>query len=169
MNSTKEYIISILPADFAKESKVWIYQSAQPFTEAQRTELDAQLETFANTWQSHGAKVKGWGKTILNHFIVLMADEAATGVSGCSTDSSVRLIKSFEQQFGLQLFDRMQVALIENDEIQTSALTNLQINTAKENIFYFDNLVATKQELSTEWMKSIQDGWLGKKLQKQVA
>jgi hypothetical protein len=36
-----------------------------------------------------------------------MADETATGVSGCSTDSSVRLIKEIEKIFGVNMFDRM--------------------------------------------------------------
>ncbi len=39
-----------------------------------------------------------------------MADETASGVSGCSTDSSVHLIKQIEQQTEIRLFDRLNLA-----------------------------------------------------------
>lgn len=44
--------------------------------------------------------------------LYLLADETATeGVSGCSTDSSVRLIKDMEQRFAVNMFDRTTLAL----------------------------------------------------------
>jgi hypothetical protein len=168
MKITNENIASFLPTDFANESKVWIYQSTQAFTDAQQKEMDAQLKTFANAWQSHGAKVKGWGQTMFHHFVVLMADESNIGVGGCSTDSSVRLIKSFEEQFGLSLFDRMQVAFLQADKIQVLPLANLNTQTINQDDFYFDNLVATKKEMSNHWLKPIHEGWLGKRVSAQI-
>jgi hypothetical protein len=52
------------------------------------------------------------GYLFFGQFIILMADEKATGVSGCSTDSSVRLIKDIEQRFGVNMFDRTTLAFV---------------------------------------------------------
>jgi hypothetical protein len=45
-----------------------------------------------------------------------MADETASGVSGCSTDSSVHLIRQIEQQTDIRLFDRLNLAFYINDK-----------------------------------------------------
>ena len=86
----------LLPADFAADSRVWIYQSSRLFALQEVLHVEEMLKDFVHNWQSHGSPVKGYGNVFFGQFIVLMADERATGVSGCSTDSSVRLIKQIE-------------------------------------------------------------------------
>src|SRR5579871_2394149 len=108
----------LLPADFANDSRVWIYQSNRLFTMSEALQIEELLETFATNWKSHGTPVKGYGNLFFGQFIVLMADETATGVSGCSTDSSVRLIKQIETVFHIHLFDRLSLAFIVKEKIQ---------------------------------------------------
>ncbi|HEX4849999.1 MAG TPA: hypothetical protein VFV08_04290, partial [Puia sp.] len=91
----------LLPEDFSPSSRVWIYQSSRLFTISEALEIEDLLHEFASHWQSHGTPVKGYGNLFFGQFIILMADESATGVSGCSTDSSVRLIKSIENKFAV--------------------------------------------------------------------
>ena len=81
-----------LPEDFAPNSRVWIYQSDRIFFMQEALEMEPMLQDFVAQWKSHGTPVKGYANLFFGRFIVLMADENATGVSGCSTDSSVRLI-----------------------------------------------------------------------------
>ena len=80
-----------------------------------------------------------------------MADESASGVSGCSTDSSVRLIKTIEQDFGVQLFDRLLLAFLTKKGIQLLPLNQLAYSVEhgfiQPDTPYFNNLVQTKQEL----------------------
>src|ERR1700733_8349117 len=87
-----------LPAGFDPGSRVWIYQGHRPFTSLEATQTRQLLDSFIHNWQSHGTPVKGYAAIFQNQFIILMADETASGVSGCSTDSSVRLIRQIEQQ-----------------------------------------------------------------------
>lgn len=93
-----------------------------------------------------------------------MADENATGVSGCSTDSSVRLIKQIENTCNVNLFDRQLLAFIVKDKIELLPLSQLQY--AYENEFikadtvYFNNLVQTKSELVNNWMIPVKESWL---------
>ena len=63
-------------------------------------ELEPLLENFVANWKSHGAKVKGYATVLYGQFILIMADETATTVGGCSTDSSVHVIKAIEEMTG---------------------------------------------------------------------
>lgn len=156
--------IQLLPPDFAGSSRVWIYQSHRLFTLSEALEIEDMLKTFVESWQTHGAPVKGYGNLFYGQFIVLMADETATGVSGCSTDGSVRLIREIEKSFNVQLFDRLALAFFIREKVQMVPLP--QLPYAIENGFvtadtlYFNNTVLTKEELETKWIIPVKDSWL---------
>lgn len=114
-----------IPTDFCDSSRVWIYQSSRMFFVNEALQMESMLEDFVNRWQSHGAPVKGYANLFFGQFIVLMADESQTGVSGCSTDSSVHLIKTIEEKFKVQLFDRQNLAFVIKDKIQLLPLSQL--------------------------------------------
>lgn len=158
----------LLDSDFAPDSRVWIYQSSRLFTLNEAMAIEDLLNDFTSKWLSHGAPVKGAGYLFFGQFIILMADEKATGVSGCSTDSSVRLIKDIEQRFGVNMFDRTTLAFVVKDKVQLLPLSQLQY--AFDNRFidshtlYFNNLVQTKAELEKNWLVPIKDSWLSKKI-----
>ncbi|MVT09208.1 hypothetical protein [Chitinophaga tropicalis] len=160
--------LSILPANFHPASRVWIYQSNRPFSEQEKLEINEQLHQFTSQWQAHGAPVKGWGQLLFNQVIVLMADESDTAVSGCSTDSSVRVIKSIERQYEVNLFDRLLLGFIVKDKLQPLPLAQLTYAFEKgfidENTIYLNNTVLTKQELEKNWLIPVKDSWLAKKL-----
>jgi hypothetical protein len=155
----------LLPADFAGNSRVWVYQSHRLFFISEALEIEEMLEKFVRDWNSHGTPVKGYANLFYGQFIVLMADETATGVSGCSTDSSVRLIKEIEQKFQVQLFDRLNLAFLRDGKTQMVPLS--QFPYALENglitpeTLYFNNTVLTKDELATKWLIPVKDSWLG--------
>ena len=121
-----------------------------------------------NNWQSHGIPVKGYGNLLFGQFIVLMADETATGVSGCSTDSSVRLMKKIEELCSVQLFNRQLLAFLVKDKIEILPLAQLPYAIEKNFItgdtLYFNNLVQTKDELLHKWLIPVKDSWLKTKV-----
>jgi hypothetical protein len=154
----------MIPANFHPSSRVWIYQSNRPFTIPEAFHVEDILKEFAANWQSHGTPVKGYANLLYGQFIVMIADETATGVSGCSTDSSVHIIKQIEEQFSVNMFDRQMLAFLVKEKIQLLPLT--QINYAIENNYidtdtlYFNNLVSTKQELLEKWIITVKESWL---------
>ena len=158
----------LLENNFHSDSRVWVYQSSRLFALSEALEIELMLKNFAAEWKSHGVPVKGAGYLFFGQFIILMADETATGVSGCSTDSSVRLIKNIEQSFGVNMFDRLNLAFVINDKVQLLPMTQLQY--AFDNQFinadtlYFNNLVQTKEELEENWQIPIRQSWLAKKI-----
>ena len=159
---------SLLNENFSPDSRVWIYQCSRLFTLSEALAVEDLLNDFTDKWLSHGTPVKGAGYLFFGQFIILMADEKATGVSGCSTDSSVRLIKDIEQRFGVNMFDRTTLAFVVKDKVQLLPLSQLQY--AFENKFieadtlYFNNLVQTKQELEEKWIIPLKESWLARKL-----
>ena len=154
----------LLPEDFAADSRVWIYQSNRLFSLSEALEIEKLLEDFVRQWDSHGTPVKGYANLFFGQFIILMADESATGVSGCSTDSSVRLIKQIEQKFNVQLFDRQLLAFVVKEKLQLIPLP--QLNYAVQNNFidpttlYFNNTIQTKEELESNWIIPVKESWL---------
>nr|WP_294907549.1 hypothetical protein [uncultured Lacibacter sp.] len=158
----------LLPADFAPDSRVWIYQSSRMFSMGEALQIEDLLNHFVANWKSHGSPVKGFGTLFFGQFIILMADEQATGVSGCSTDSSVRLIKEIEQLYNVSLFDRQNLAFVRDQKVQLLPLSQLQY--AVENGFiqadtpYFNNLVQTKTELVENWIIPVKNSWLASRI-----
>lgn len=158
---------TILPADFHPQSKLWIYQANRTFTMGELFKIEELLENFITQWKSHGAPVKGFGTALYGQFIVLMADESYTTVGGCSTDSSVHVIKDIEKMTGVQMFNRELLAFWVKDKVQTIPMA--QVAYALENklltkdTLYFNNLVSNKADMESKWMQPIGESWLGKK------
>jgi len=158
----------LIPEDFHSTSRVWIYQSSRLFSLSEALQIEDLLNDFVQRWNTHGVPVKGYANLLFGQFVVLIADETATGVSGCSTDSSVRVIKQIEQQFGVNMFDRQTLAFVVKDKVQLLPLA--QLNYAATNGFinpdtlYINNLVATKEELLNNWMIPVKQSWLSSRI-----
>jgi len=159
----------LLPTEFSDESRVWVYQSSRAFIEKEAKEVNEQLHQFYAHWQSHGAPIKGWAQLLFNQFIVVMADETNVGVSGCSTDASVKVIKSIERQYDVQMFDRMMLTFLVNGKSQMLPFSQVQYAIDKgyinQNTPLFNNTVETKKELQENWLIPIKDSWLGNRVQ----
>jgi hypothetical protein len=159
----------LIPAGFHLQSRVWIYQSSRIFSGAETDAINTVLNNFTTHWQSHGAPVKGFATVLFNQFVLIMADETDTGVSGCSTDSSVRVVRSLEQDFSTTLFDRQLLAFLINDTITLVPLARLsstiQEGSLQPGTLYFNNLVATKAELLNQWIIPAGESWLAGRFQ----
>jgi hypothetical protein len=165
MNLDFKYLLN---GSFASDSRVWIYQSNRLFSIGEALQVEEMLKRFVSSWNSHGTPVKGEAHFFFGQFILLIADETATGVSGCSTDSSVRLIKEIERTFAVELFDRTTFAFVVKDKVQLLPMTQLQY--AIDNGFisgetlYFNNTVQTKKELEESWIIPVKESWLTRRI-----
>lgn len=159
---------ALLPADFDGSSRVWIYQANRLFTLQEAVQIELMLTDFVRTWNSHGVPVKGYGHLFFGQFITFMADEHASQVSGCSTDSSVRLIKEMEKKFDVHLFDRLLLAFFIQDKVQLLPLSQLDsgftLGLIHPETLYFNNTVLTKQELENNWIIPVKDSWLASRI-----
>lgn len=168
MSTINEQLNALIPQDFADASKVWVYQSSRPFSEQQALEIKEQLKHFYLQWEVHGKDLKGWANLLFNRFIVFMAEEDEIQVSGCSIDTTHRLLKSLERQYETTLFDRLSITFLVNSKPEALPMNQVQYaldnNHIDENTLLFNNTVTTKKELLTDWLQPLSQSWLAGRL-----
>jgi hypothetical protein len=158
----------LLPDTFSPQSKVWVYQSSRMFTLSEALEIEALLNKFSSEWRSHGQEVYAYCNLFFGRFVVLMADESHATIGGCSTDASVRFIKELGQRFNVDFFNRTNLAFVINEKVEALPMNQLQYALANYFInpetLYFNNLVATKEQLENQWIVPVKDSWIASKL-----
>jgi hypothetical protein len=163
----------LLPVEFNDNSRVWIYQSSRLFTISEALQIEDMLHLLVDNWKSHGTPVKGYANLFFGQFIILMADEDATGVSGCSIDSSVRIIQQIEKQFAVEMFNWQSLAFVVKDTVQI--IPRQQFGYALANNFvtsqtlFFNNVVTSKKELEENWIIPVSESWLKRKISSPVS
>lgn len=148
---------------FPDTTRIWIYQSNRPFSEKEKTVLQSQLHAFAQSWTAHSLPLSAAAALLYDRFLVLAVDENKERASGCSIDSSVSFIKSIEQQYNIQLFDRLLFAFKNGDEVQSvprpifaQLYKDGKIN---DTTLVFDNMVNTLGDLRQNWLKPLAQSW----------
>ncbi len=158
-----------LPEYFEDTPRVWIYQSDRIFFMQEALEIEPMLDNFVKEWKSHGIPVKGYANLFFGRFIILMADENATGVSGCSTDSSVHLIKEIEKKFAVNMFNRTLLSFYIKDKVEQLPLSQLSYGIENgfitPNTLYFDNTILNKKALENNWITEAKNTWLAGKFE----
>jgi hypothetical protein len=92
-------------ASFPDDAKLWVYPLARPLSTTDRARVEGRLGAFLREWQSHGSPVHGAYELFEDRF-VLIAGYVDDGVSGCSTDAMMRVMKTLRQEDGIDGFDR---------------------------------------------------------------
>ncbi len=153
-------ISNSLPAN----ARVWVYQSNRSFTPQEIAGIEPKLKDFVNQWTSHKVGVEGDGAVLYNRFIVLMADEEKVKLGGCSIDSSVHFIKGLEKEYGLNFFDRWNIAYLQGGIVLSCNRPEFEklVEEGKvtDDTIVFNNLVSTKQQLQTSWQITYGKSWL---------
>lgn len=144
-------------------SRVWIYQSSRFLTVDEEKIIQQKLDDFTSQWQAHGHQLTALGEIKYHIFIILSVDEQQASSTGCSIDKSVNLMKALEHQFGIHLFDRLQIAYRDVDGIklcnQNRFAELLSSGAISNNVIVFNNLVATRKSLQTDWEVPLKQSW----------
>jgi hypothetical protein len=148
---------------FPENSRVWVYQSDRKLSDDETFKMQQQLDGFTSAWTAHNDQLKAGAEVRYNRFLILIVDESQAGASGCSIDKSVNFMKQLEVQFGINLFDRFNLAYRDNGQV-LSASRNLFENLVKEGsinteTIVFNNLVQNLGELNTKWEVPFKDSW----------
>ncbi|WP_316736214.1 ABC transporter ATPase [Pedobacter aquatilis] len=148
---------------FSPQSRVWIYQSNRQFNATEEKEILQKLEAFTSQWKAHGNELMAKAEIRYGYFIILTVDESQAGVTGCSIDSSVRIIKDIEQTYNVDLFNRFNIAYKLEGEVHVQGKedfeTLVNIKNVTPETIVFNNMVQTLQELETKWEVAFKDSW----------
>jgi len=148
---------------FSPQSRVWIYQSNRKFTSNEEIEILDKLSAFTNQWKAHGNELLAKAEIRYGYFIILTVDEAQANVTGCSIDSSVRLIKEIEQTYNVDLFNRFNMAYKVGDDVVVNSKedfeTLVNIKQIDSETTVFNNMVQTLSDLETKWEVPFKNSW----------
>jgi hypothetical protein len=144
-------------------ARVWVYQNNKLFSDAEVFTLKEEGVKFVSGWAAHGADLKASFDILYNLFIVIAVDEQQALASGCSIDKSVQFMKAIEQQYGLNVFDRMRVAYRTENEIKVCSLNEFEKlaeqGIVNENTIVFNNMVSVKSAFDTDWEVPLKNSW----------
>lgn len=151
-------------AKLAPHSRVWIYQANRFLTASEEERLNAAMHAFIPTWASHGNELYGDFLIAESLFLIVGADEQKSPTSGCSIDSLNREIKRIGTELGIEFFDRLRVAYVDqHQQIQVVPLADFKALMKKDQVtgstLVFNNLVETKADLETKWKSSVKNSW----------
>lgn len=147
----------------APSSRIWVYQADREFLESELEIVTTKIEAFVAAWKRHGEGLKASYQIKYNQFIMLAVDEEYNGVSGCSIDSSVNLMKQFERAFDLDLTNKLNVSFKNNNNINVVSLADFQkfvkLGKINEETIVFNNMITTKEDLSNKWEVEAKESW----------
>jgi hypothetical protein len=148
---------------FSEQSRVWVYQSDRELSDGQAAQILQQLNNFTAEWTAHNHQLKAKAEVRYNRFLILIVDEDQAGASGCSIDKSVNFMKKLEQEFGINLFDRFNLAYRNGEHILSAPRQDfeelLKAGKINSNTIVFNNLVQNLQQLDTKWEVPFKDSW----------
>ncbi|XOV92759.1 MAG: hypothetical protein ACFHWX_21460 [Bacteroidota bacterium] len=147
-------------------SRMWIYQSDRPFTEAEILAIEQEARVFVDSWAAHGQKLKAAYKIEHKQFLLLAVDESFNEASGCSIDESVGFIKNLEQTLGLQLLNRSNVAFYIDGEVVVEPLKDLKSRIdegqIKKDTLIFNGFINKLEDFRNAWTQPAEESWMAR-------
>ena len=149
--------------ELSDSSRVWIYQANRSFSEQELQEITTKLEDFISQWTAHGANLKASFEIRYKRFIILSLDQELNAATGCSIDASVHFIQKLEQDYSVDLLDKMNVSYKQGEHVAYKNLIDFR-KMAKDkavspNTIVFNNLVTNKSEYLTDWEVPASESW----------
>ena len=145
-----------------KKSRIWIFQSKDQLNEITYNSIKKKISVFLEKWKSHEKSFESSFIIKYKTFVVVAADETNL-VSGCSIDSLINFVKSIEDEFGINLLDKLDVKYKIGNDISTANLNqfkkiceNIGIN---DELIVFNNLVKNIDDFEKNWEVDIRKSW----------
>jgi hypothetical protein len=146
-----------------EESRIWIYQSNRKLSDDEVTKISNELENFIMQWSAHGQPLEASHIVKYNRFIIIAVDDQKHAPTGCSIDASVVLIQKLEQDFQIELLDKMNVTYKTGEFIAFKSVADfkkmVKEKSVNENTIVFNNLVNTIAEWNDYWEVEAKDSW----------
>ncbi|HAS34990.1 MAG TPA: ABC transporter ATPase [Flavobacteriales bacterium] len=141
-------------------SRVWIYMSDRPFSLDEEISVQKNLENFIQSWSAHGNDLAASARIEYSQIIVIALDERQAQATGCSIDKQFHLIQSLESELGLSLLDRMNIALLDDGDIDIIRISDIDSNQ-KDRII-LDNTIQDLGSFRKAWRKPAYESWMAR-------
>ncbi|MCH7402614.1 hypothetical protein ACFOUP_18050 [Belliella kenyensis] len=151
-------------------ARVWVYQADRRFTKEELYWIEERLTSFCDQWNTHGSMMPTSFQVKFGQVVILAVDESKLGASGCSIDSSVRVMREIEERFEVNLLDQGKVSFLENeDSLVVNSVFGIKDKVAKGELhpdsITLNPLVKLKGDLENNWLLLAKESWLNKYFQ----
>jgi hypothetical protein len=143
--------------EFSDNCRIWIYTSNRLLTNEECQTVSTMLSEFVANWATHGKGMRAASAVIDSRFLVIVSDEEVTSASGCSIDSSVRLVKSIGSQFNIDFFNRLKVVVLNEGEQSFVSIHSL---STYPNALVYNPLIQSLGELRNTWLEHVSESVL---------
>lgn len=147
--------------DMRPESRVWIYQAERAF-DAEVDLVSKILTDFVAQWQAHRQQLFASYEIVYNQFIIFAVDEEMASASGCSIDSSVRVIQEIEKKLNISLLNRMLLAYRKDKDIKVISRAdfakNYNTGDFTPDLIVFNNTIQYVKDLD-KWEVPALESW----------
>jgi hypothetical protein len=146
-----------------EDSKIWIYQSNRKLSDDEMSSIETKCQEFVENWAAHGTSLEASFLLKYNRFIIFAVNQEVQQTTGCSIDASVHFIQQLEQEFQIELLDKMNVTYKIGEHIAHKTLIDFK-KMAKEKAvtsktIVFNNLINTKGEFEEFWEVPAEESW----------
>lgn len=146
--------------------RIWIYTLSKELTNEQVVDFKNRCEIFVDSWTAHDVSLDASFELYQNRLLIFKVNEEKYNASGCSIDKQLRFVKELEQNFSVELLNRLLVAYEFNNAVKVikqsevkDLLTSNQINS---NTLVFNNTIMYSSELADKWKEPLKNTWLAK-------
>jgi hypothetical protein len=146
-------------------AKVWIYPSNRKFYDTEIEGLNQKIIFFLESWNADDATFQVSYKLLYNRFIVFFAS-SENPLTNTDIDTSVQFILQLQQEYEVELLDRMNVCFKQGEYVQYKDLKDfkklIKNRAVTGKTIVFDNLVTSKEEFENYWEVPISESWYGR-------
>ena len=148
--------------------RIWIYFSKRPLAAEESQAIQQKMDDFCSGWAAHGSALRSQFEIHFDQLLILGVDEHFEEASGCSIDSSVQMFREIDQEYQLDLFNRMNLAFLEGNKVQNIPVSEL--NSAYEQgqlnpeSILLDNSISTLDQLRNRWKIPFKESWAFKRI-----
>lgn len=152
--------------DISEDSRVWVYQAARQFSAQEKELIQSRLSAFCDGWNTHGNRMPTSFEILDHQILVLAVDETGLGASGCSIDSSVRMLRELENELENNITDQGKVTFKTNSgEINVASALGIKSKVTSGEIdsqtLVINPQVQSKKDLGSVWILA-GNSWLNR-------
>ena len=145
--------------ELPKDARLWVYQANRVIDTDEKVEISSILNQFISSWAAHGVPLKAETLVLKDHFIIFGVDEKQIAASGCSIDSSVKLMKEIGEKFTIDFFDRLKLIIEKDSEMKVISFSQLGDYSDWK---IYNTLVNTVEQFNESFLIQVKDSELYK-------
>lgn len=144
-------------------AKVWVYPSSRKFYPNEIEEVTQKIQSFIQNWKAGDEDFTASFQFLYDRFIILIADDEKSALQNVDIDASVAFILKLQEEYNVQLLDKMNVCFKQGKYVQYKELKDfkklLKNKAVTGKTIIFDNLVVNNYDFKNFWEIPIEDSW----------